>query len=159
MRLLRTKATILKTFGLAMLVFCSSCGRGPVWLPELRNLVEKTNREFEAVVPMLTQETSPETVYIALRRLDKSTDQIVTELAAFLEKYPDIAKEKITIAFHLNKQLDRLGKNLKAAFAAGIAWDKKIGHEKEFRKLALNIDNKVRRVNALLSATLEPEYE
>lgn len=159
MRLLRTKATILKSFLLAMLIFCSSCGRGPVWLPELTNLVEKSNRELEAVLPMLTQETSSETVYIGLRQLDKSTDELVNELAVFLEKYPDVVTEKIKIAFYLKKPLDKLGKNLREAFTAGIAWDKRIGREKEFIRLANNLNKKTRRVNFLFRAVLEPEYE
>jgi len=159
MRAPRTSSKILTTLFGILVIYCSSCGRDPVWLPELRNLIEKSNREFEAAMPLLDQDASPESAYIALRQLDKSTDEIVDELDAFLEKYPGIAKEKISVAFHLRKQLDRLGKNLKQGFAAGIVWDKRIGHEKEFRQLAASIDKKTRKVNRLLSAVMEPEYD
>ena len=158
MRAPRTRSAILTTLFALLVISCLSCGKDPVWLPELSNLIEKSNREFEEVMPSLNQDTSPEAFYVALRRVDKSTDELVNELERFLEKYPYVAKEKIVIAFHLKKQLDRLGKNLKKGFAAGMAWDKKIGNEEEFRRLANRIDKKVRKVNHLLSAAMEPEY-
>ena len=108
---------------------------------------------------MLTQETSPETMYIGLRRFDKWIDQIVSDLGLFLEKNPDIVKDKrITIAFHLRKQLDQLGKNLREAVAAGIAWDKKVGNQKEFRQLAKSIQKKAKKINSMLSSAVEPDY-
>lgn len=128
-------------------------------MPELKNLIEKSNSQLEEVLPLLTQNASAATMYMGLRQLEKSTDQIIIELATFLEKYPHIAKEKIAIVFHLKKPLDRLGKNLRETVAAGIAWEKRIGHEKEFKKLADSIMKKKDKVNSLLRAAVEPEYE
>lgn len=150
MRFFRGNAISRKSLLLAALLFWGACTKDPIWLSEFRTMLENMNSEFEAVLPALTQDTSPENLYVGLRRLDKSSDQMVLDLEAFLEKYPYIMKEKMTIGFHLRNQLDQLGRNLKSAFAAGIAWDKKIGQEKEFRTRANNIVKKTDRAKALL---------
>lgn len=156
-RFLSKNANNPKPLLLVIAFLWGACAKDPVWLPEFKALLENMNHEVEAVLPLVNQSTSPENFYIGLRRFDKASDQIVTDLGAFLDKYPHILTEKITIGFHLRKQLDQLGKNLKLAFVAGNAWGKKIGHEKEFKKLAGSIDKKIRKVNALLKAALEPD--
>lgn len=158
-RLFRKNAMTRKTVFLAVVFLWGACAKDPIWLPEFRALLEYMNSEFEEVLPSLTQDTSTEILYVGLRRLDKSSDRMVNDLGAFLEKYPYILKEKITIAFHLRKQLDQLGKNLNKAFAAGIAWDKRIGHQKEFRKLGTTIVRKVDKARALLNVAELHERE
>ncbi len=109
------------------------------------------NREFEAVLPSLIQTNSPETLYVGLRRLDRWSDQILIEITALFEKYPYIMREKVAIGFHLRKQLDDLGKNWKEAFVALLAWEKKIGYQKEFHKLGNSLVRKGDKVKGLLS--------
>ncbi|MFZ5628405.1 MAG: hypothetical protein ACOY5B_04695 [Spirochaetota bacterium] len=128
-------------------------------MPDFKALLENMNREFEEALPLVIQNTSPETLYAGLRRLDKSTDQMVIDLSAFLEKYPYIMREKITIGFHLRKQLDQLGINLNKGFAAGIAWDKRIGHQKEFRELTNSLKKKTDKVKLLLKEADERANE
>lgn len=84
---------------------------------------------------------------------------MLIDLSAFLGKYPYIMKERIAIGFHLRKQLDQLGKNLNKGFAAGIAWDKRIGHEKEFSKLANSLKKKTDKFKSLLRQAEERAEE
>lgn len=159
MRLCRANAISRKTVFLSVLFLWGACAKDPIWLPESKTLLENMNREFEAVLPSLIQTNSPETLYVGLRRLDKWSDQILIEITALFEKYPYIMREKITIGFHLRKQLDDLGKNWKEAFVALLAWEKKIGHQKEFRELGNSLVRKGDKVKGLLSLADERATE
>lgn len=159
MRLFPASATGRKTVLLAVFFLWGACAKDPIWLPESKTLLEKINREFEAVMPSLNQTTSPETLYVGLRRLDKWSDQILIEITAFFEKYPYIMREKVTLGFHLRRQINDLGKNWKEAFVALLAWEKKIGHEKEFQKLGKSLVRKGDKVKGLLSLADERANE
>lgn len=158
-RFLRKSALSRIIFFLTVLFLWGACKKDPVWLAESKALLENINREFETALPSLTQTTSPETMYDALRHLDKWSDRIYIDITAFFEKYPYIMNEKITIGLHLRKQLDKLGKNWKAAFVALLAWDKKIGYQKEFHKLANSLVRKGDKVRGLLSIADERARE
>jgi hypothetical protein len=159
MRLFRANAIVRKTVFLAVLFLWGGCTKNPTWLPEAKNLLENINREFEAVLPSLIQTTSPETLYVGLRRLDKWSDQILIEITAFFDKFPNVMREKVTIGFHLRKQLDDLGKNWKKAFVALLAWEKQIGYQKEFHKLGNSLVRKGDKVKGLLSLAAERANE
>jgi transposase len=150
MRLFRANARIRNAIFLGTLFFSGACIKDPVWLAEFRTLLENTNREIEETLPLITQTTEPEIFYVGLRRMDRSSDQMISDLRAFFEKYPYVLKDEMTIGFYLRKQIDRFGKNLKIGFAAGNAWEKKLGHEKEFRQLSQRIDKKARQFRILL---------
>lgn len=151
MRLFRRNAKDQKALLLAVLFLWGGCAKNPIWLPESKALLEKINSEFEAVLPSLNQTTSPETLYLGLKRLDTWSDQILIEISGFFEKYPYIMKEKVAIGFHLRKQLGDLGKNWKEAFVALLAWEKRIGYQEEFHKLGNSLVRKGDKVKAILS--------
>lgn len=159
MRLFHANAISRKTIFPAVVLLCWACAKDPIWLPESKALLENINREFEAVQPSLIQTTSPETLYVGLRRLDKWSDQALIEITAFFEKYPYIMREKVTIGFHLSKQINDLGKNWKEAFVALLAWEKKIGYQKEFLKLGKSLVRKGDKVKGLLSLADERVIE
>ncbi|MBN8220924.1 MAG: hypothetical protein J0L53_08355 [Spirochaetes bacterium] len=84
---------------------------------------------------------------------------MIHDLRVFFEKYPYVLKEKITIGYHLRKQIDQFGQNLKKAFVAGNAWEKKIGHQTEFRQLSQRIKKKSRQFRILLGEAKERAEE
>lgn len=135
---------------LSAIVLVASCKRKPVWKQDFKSLLDKTNHELESTITNISQDSPPDAVLAGFSRLDRAGDQMIADLESFLNKYPDIMQERVTIWLQLGSELKQLGNNLRTIIAAGNFWEKKFGTRGEFYAVTRSILRKGKRIENLL---------
>lgn len=127
----------------AFLLMGTACGKDPAWLTDFRSILNRINRDLEAVIPMLSPDSSPQQVFVALTRLDETLDYVTTETSRVYQQYPDIPAQAQIIEKHLDIEFKKLRENAEKIGVAVHYWFKKLQHKKEFDEIFKRIGKKM----------------
>lgn len=133
----------------ALLVPFVRCTK-PAWYADFKQLLDNCNQEFKIVLPELSESSTPERVFIALKRLDHSLDGILLNLRNSLEAHPHVFKNRAQLTVYLQGEARELMANVKQLFGSMARWHKKLKSDSRFLKTVISITRKGDAAKALI---------
>ncbi|AFM12261.1 hypothetical protein [Turneriella parva] len=133
---------VFQVFFAVLLIFCSR--KPPEWSPDLKNFLNKANRELDELAPFFMRNSSPEKVMDGLGRLDKFMDGIVVDMRRMIEKYPELLKDSRAVGTYHRLEIKLLQDNIERIQKDGAYWYQKLNKQKRYIDLVQRIHTKIR---------------
>lgn len=121
----------------------NGCKKDPVWLDEVRQVMNRINRDLETIIPKLAEDATEDQVFNALLSLDAMLDSVILEIYRMNRRYPEIQNRKLFIEEALAEPFGRLRENTKRAAFSVQHWYKRLKKHQKFERLLKRIGKKI----------------